>query len=95
MLSYNESAHSFGEMEIGVQKVIIFIDVISSEPTAGQASDQTGIEIDGGGGIGDEDNAHVVPIRRVFKMIIFSRNIAIAGTCTSIEDRVALYVAGD
>ena len=56
-------AHNLGEMDTGVQKVMIFMDVVVvplAPEDGGHANDHTGMEMGGGGGMGDDDKANAI-----------------------------------
>jgi hypothetical protein len=56
VLVYKETTHSFGgATETGVAKVTMFMDVSSS--ATGDAKDQTGMDMSGGGGIDGDAKA--------------------------------------
>ena len=55
MLVYKETTHSFGgATDTGVAKVTMFMDVSSA---TGDAKDQTGMDMGGGGGIDGDAKA--------------------------------------
>lgn len=66
VLVYRDTIHSFGgATETGDANVTMFIDVVAvpSRPTNGDASDQTGTDIEGGGGM-DGDAKQSAPIMK-------------------------------